>query len=41
MSIALDIDEFDCLFKIVMIGNSYVGKSKLLQRYFKGQFDDA
>jgi Ras-related protein Rab-11A len=38
MSIADDQDEFDCLFKIVLIGKSFVGKSKILLRYLRGEF---
>ncbi|KAG0613707.1 hypothetical protein M758_6G123600 [Ceratodon purpureus] len=33
-------DEFDHLFKILLVGNSGVGKSSLLLRFTAGKFDD-
>uniref|UniRef100_A0A6B2LYI7 Uncharacterized protein n=1 Tax=Arcella intermedia TaxID=1963864 RepID=A0A6B2LYI7_9EUKA len=33
-------DSFDYLFKIVLVGDSGVGKSNLLSRYTKGEFYD-
>lgn len=33
-------DEYDYLFKLVMIGDSRVGKTNLLMRYTKDEFDN-
>jgi GTPase SAR1 family protein len=35
------IQEYDYLFKIVLVGNSSVGKSSLLRRYVEGDFSEA
>jgi len=32
--------DYEFLFKIVITGDSSCGKSKILQRYFNGSFDD-
>jgi Ras-related protein Rab-11A len=34
----VDFEDFDCLFKIVLIGKSFVGKSKVLRRYQENAF---
>ena len=33
--------EYDCLFKIVIIGNSGVGKSSILLRFTDDKFSDS
>jgi len=33
-------DNYDFLFKLVMIGDSRVGKTNLFMRYTKDQFDN-
>ncbi|XP_071713535.1 ras-related protein Rab11B-like [Rutidosis leptorrhynchoides] len=32
-------DDYDCLYKVVIIGDSGVGKSNLLSRFFKNEFN--
>ena len=38
--LSADSEEFDYLFKYIIIGDAYVGKSNLLLRYTHGQFRD-
>ena len=32
--------EYDLLFKLILIGDSYVGKSNILLKYLKNQFNE-
>ena len=32
---------YDMLFKIVIIGDSYVGKTNILNKYLKNEFNEA
>ena len=35
----MDKDSYDFLFKLILIGDSSVGKSNILLKYLKGEFD--
>ena len=35
----LNDDKFDLIFKLVMVGNSSVGKSSFAKRFVEGKFD--